>query len=852
MSLSPGTKLGPYEITAPLGAGAMGEVYRARDPRLARDVAIKVLPASFAADAERLQRFETEARAAGALNHPNIVAVFDLGVQDGLPYVVEELLDGETLRQALANGALGPRRTIEIAAQVARGLAAAHDRGIIHRDLKPENLFVCRDGRVKVLDFGLAKLLPQGKAASGDSLTAEVTASGMLLGTAGYMAPEQARGAPADHRSDLFALGVVMHEMLGGAKPFSRGSAVDTLHAILHSDPPELSGVPPALTRIVQRCLEKEPARRFQSASDLAFALDALSDPSGTTAAPVLPAAPRRRFPVAWVVGAVAVLIAAAGGWLAASSRAPSAPRFTRLTFRNGSLGQARFLPDGKNAVFDAQWDGRAPEVFQVPFDFPAARSLGLVPRSLLAVSPGGELALDRGRPTPPYFPLGGMLERVGVSGGSPRAIVDSVNWADFAPDGQALAVVRFDATHALLEYPQGHVILRSNFGLSFPRVSPDGRSIACVENPVQNDDRGHIALVTRDGKLKRLTREFESIAGLAWSADGREIWFTAANVGIHRSLWSVRPGRPARQLLSAPTGLVLQDIAKNGDVLIARETIRNVVQARLAGDAEVRDLSWFDFSVVDDITPDGRTILFDEESESAGTLYAACMRRADDAAPVRLGDGLPIAFSPDGAWAVSFVPSNPQRVVLLPTGPGQPRPLDLGPLASMVIAGGWMPDGRHVLVCGNEAGKAPALWLLDVAGGPPKQVSPGGITLLSRQSGVVSGDGRRVLCQGPDSRPGILDLESKSMEAIPGVDLALQFFGWGPDGRSLLAFERGQNPTPVFQIDVRTGARRKLIEIPHAPWESIIGVRMADDLKSYAFTTNSVLNDLYLMRGLR
>jgi Tol biopolymer transport system component len=853
MAIAPGTRLGPYEITGPLGAGAMGEVYRARDARLGRDVAIKVLPGSFASDPERLQRFETEARAAGALNHPNIVAVYDTGLADGVPYVVEELLEGETLRQALARGPLSARRTIEIATQVAKGLAAASDRAIVHRDLKPENLFVTRDGRAKILDFGLAKMQARPTASgSGDSLTEGVTATGMLLGTAGYMAPEQVRGEPADHRSDLFALGVVMHEMLGGAKPFSRDSAVDTLHAILHAEAPELSGVPPALGRIVARCLEKEPVRRFQSAHDLAFALEALSDPSGAMPAPALAPPPRRGAPLGRILAGVAIVVAVALGWFAGTARTPTAPSFKRLTFRTGSVGNARFAADGKSAVFDAQWDGGPPDVYQVPFDFPAARSLGFPLRGLLAVSRSNELALQRGKDRPPYLSDGGMLERVTLSGGSPRAIVDTVLFGDFAPDGSALALIRYSDRHALLEYPQGKVLLSSNVGLSFPRVSPDGRTIALVENPVPNDDRGHVAIVDRTGKLRRLTQEFESVAGLAWSADGKEIFFTAATAGIHRSLWSVRPGRPARERLSAPTGLVLADIARNGDALIARETLRNTARARLAGDSAARDVSWFDFSVVDDLSPDGRVVLFDEESESAGPLYAACMRRAEDAGPVRLGDGIPVALSPDGKWAFSLVPSNPQRAMLLPTGPGQPRTLDLGPISSVLIAGSWMPDGKHVLVSANKPGRPQGLWLLDVAGGPPKPVSPEGVTFGGRSNRRVAADGRTVLCGSGDVPLGRFDLQTQSFTPVPGDRGDIRVIGWSADGRSVLAVGRTENPAPIFQIDPATGARRRLFSIPHAPWESISTVRVSADLKSYAYTTNSFLHDLYLMRGLR
>src|SRR5882672_2947573 len=294
MPLVVGSRLGPYEIIAPIGAGGMGEVYRARDARLGRNVAIKVLPAAYSADQDRLRRFEQEARAAAALNHPNIVAIYDVGSHDGSPYVVQELLEGSTLRERLSGGALPQRKAVEYALDIARGLAAAHAKGIAHRDLKPENLFVTRDGRIKILDFGLAKLTqPEHREASVSKAPTMSTDTdpGMILGTAGYMAPEQVRGESADHRADIFALGAILHEMLTGKRPFHRATSVETMNAILKEDPPDLSRAPrpvsPALERIVTHCLEKDPAARFQSAQDVAFNLEALSglsEPSGAVA----------------------------------------------------------------------------------------------------------------------------------------------------------------------------------------------------------------------------------------------------------------------------------------------------------------------------------------------------------------------------------------------------------------------------------------------------------------------------------------------------------------------------------------------------------------------------------------
>src|SRR5262252_6573536 len=325
MTVEAGSKLGPYEILAPIGAGGMGEVYRAKDPRLGREVAIKVLPQTFSQDADRLHRFEQEARAAGILNHPNITAVHDIGSANGSPYIVTELLEGETLRNRLLAGAVPVRKAIDYAVQIAKGLAAAHEKGIVHRDLKPENLFLTRDGRVKILDFGLAKLKPES-AESGqtDMQTMSGTQPGVVLGTMGYMAPEQVRGRPADRRSDLFSFGAILYEMLAGQKAFRADTAADTITAILTKEPPDLSqtnkDIHPGLDRIVRHCLEKNPEERFESARDVAFDLEALSVVSTpTTAVSAERRSPARRPSWPLLVG-VAVVSAAVAGVLAYSA----------------------------------------------------------------------------------------------------------------------------------------------------------------------------------------------------------------------------------------------------------------------------------------------------------------------------------------------------------------------------------------------------------------------------------------------------------------------------------------------------------------------------------------------------
>src|SRR5208282_1553916 len=361
MALTPGTKLGPYEIIGPLGAGGMGEVYRARDTRLGRDVAVKVLPASFSKDPERLHRFEQEARATSALNHPNILAIFDIGQSKESPYVVSELLEGETLGERLRSGALGQRKATEYAVQMARGLAAAHEKGIVHRDLKPENLFITREDRVKILDFGLAKLTlaeDQGGRGAQAGTASISTEPGKVMGTVGYMSPEQVRGEAADHRTDIFSFGTILYEILAGQRAFERDTTAETMTAILKEEPPELmapgKNLAPSLARVVEHCLEKRPELRFQSAKDLAFALEALSGSTGATIIPskVHSSRPTWRGVLPWSVAAAAVLIAlaavAGNRW---HTRAGQTDVLRLQVVTAGSSNDVTLSPDGRQLV---------------------------------------------------------------------------------------------------------------------------------------------------------------------------------------------------------------------------------------------------------------------------------------------------------------------------------------------------------------------------------------------------------------------------------------------------------------------------------------------------------------------
>src|SRR5262249_12626970 len=465
MTLASGSKLGPYEILSPIGAGGMGEVYRAKDPRLGRDVAIKVLPASFSADTDRLRRFEQEAKAAGILNHPNITAVHDLGSHEGAPYIVTEFLEGETLRAALASGRLASRKAIDYAIEIANGLAAAHDKGIVHRDLKPENVFVTRDGRVKILDFGLAKLTQKESISNATNLPTATagTEPGVVLGTLGYMSPEQVKGKEADARSDIFAFGAILYEMLAGKRAFHGDSAAETMSAILREDPPDLSAtnqaLAPGLGRVVRHCLEKNPEQRFHSAHDLAFDLEALSGVSAPRVAPTAVSAPSRTLAKAPVWVALATLIAGlvAGRWVwKQAAQAP--PAFHRLTYGRGSIGgNARFAPDGHTVVYAASWDGaREPQLYSVRVDSFESLLLPLKCVALESISRSGEMLVLKILHRSVGYARIGTLSQTPLSASAPRDLLEDVSSASWSPDGSAIVAVRAPQWRYRLEYPAG------------------------------------------------------------------------------------------------------------------------------------------------------------------------------------------------------------------------------------------------------------------------------------------------------------------------------------------------------------------------------------------------------------
>jgi Tol biopolymer transport system component len=842
----------------------MGEVYRARDPRIGRDVAVKVLPASFSSDADRLKRFEQEARAAGLLNHPNITAVYDVGTQDGSPYVVTELLEGETLRSRLAVGALPARKAIDYAIQIARGLAAAHEKGIVHRDLKPENLFVTKDGRVKILDFGLAKLKPTEGAAGGETNlpTGSLgTEPGLVLGTMGYMSPEQVRGKPADQRSDIFAFGAILYEMLSGKRAFHGDTAADTITAILTKEPPELSetnrNFPPGLERVVRHCLEKNPEERFYSAHDLAFDLEALSGASGASAAAITSAvAMHRERRIRWPLFAGALLATALAAGIAAFLAGKRAghippPSFHQLTFRRGELVSARFAPDGQTILYSAAWDGKPIEIFQNRRERPESRPFGLAAADVLSISRAGEMAVSLNRHVSGPFLRSGTLAQLGVSGGgAPREILENVEWADWGADGTSLAVVRDAETRKRLEFPIGKPLYDTDGWISHPRVSPKGDLIAFADHPTPGDDGGTVAVVDRSGKKKTLSELFATLQGIAWSPDGSEVWFTAAPYGFNRGLYAVTlAGR--QRLQSRVTGnLTLQDVSHDGMVLLSHDVLRAGTNVFVSGEEKERDLSWLDWSNAADLSADGKMLLLSESGEGGGPGYSVYVRKTDGSPAVRLGEGNGQGFSPDGKWALSVVkPTTDRQIALLPIGAGQVRLLPKEGLA--VRAGAFLPDGKRLLLGASEEGRRERIFVRDLEGGKPRAVSPEGYRGFFR---AISPDGKFLPVRGPDQRFYLYPVEGGEPAPLPGLGTLDVIARWSADGK-LYVFRRGDLPLKVYRLDVATGRKdlwKTLMPSDAAGIGSIVPVIPTPDGSSYVYTYARTLSDLYLVEGLR
>jgi len=834
----------------------MGEVYRARDARLRREVALKVLPASFAQDAERLRRFEQEARAVGTLNHPNILGIYDVGSHDGSPYLVSELLEGKNLRQHMDGSALPQRKAVDYGMQIARGLAAAHEKGVVHRDLKPDNIFVLNDGRIKILDFGLAKLVhenPLNESQTVDHPQSNNTTPGQVVGTVGYMSPEQVRGQPTDHRTDIFALGAILYEMLSGKRAFKRDSSVETMNAILKEEPEELQEIAPNLSpgldRVVRHCLEKNPLQRFQSAGDIAFDLETISSQSGGGSR-LQAVSDERRSYWKYAVGTLAVLFALAGTYYAARDRGPRlSPHFHQLTFQRGTIYGAKFAPDGQSILFSAAWNGaEKQQVYTTRTDALMSRPIELSDSQVLSISSKGEVAI-RQRSNNDAFPSG-MLSVVPLTGGAPRELLGDVLDAAWSPDGESLAAVHVVNGENRLEYPIGKTLHSTSTGnFTNVAVSPDGKRVAFFDHPNAGDTRGYIAVVDTSGNAKRLTKEWSDLTGLAWSLSGDEIWFTGSDAGINSALYAVNLNANLRDLLHIPGRLHLFDISKNGQVLITNEATRQELYGRHMGQDRDQDLSWFDWTLGRSVSRDGQWAVLEEDGEGGGAQYTVFLRKTDGSPAIRLGPGLGLDISPDGKWVASASVAQPSPTVLLPTGAGSPVSMADGQLFHNSNLH-FLPDGKGVIMVAAETGKTPRTYLLMRDGSAPKAFGPEDF-----QGTLISPDGKYVLGKRNDAYVILPIAGVQTPQPLSFIQPDETVLGWTADGESIYVSRVSSTAVKVDVVNVKTGQRR--LHHQHAPGD-LSGVlfvgsgHITPDGNYYLYGVGRTLSFLYVVDGLQ
>jgi len=852
-----GLRLGDYEIRERLGAGGMGEVYRARDVRLGREVALKILPEALASDPARARRFEREASAASALNHPNVVTVYEVGSAGSIAYIAMELVEGKTLREVLAAGPIPVKRLLDLACQIAAGLSRAHDAGIVHRDLKPENVMVSRDGIVKILDFGLSKRMPfEGEAGSAKST---LTQEGAIVGTVGYMSPEQAAGQALDYRSDQFSFGSILYEMATGQRPFQRKSAVETLAAIINDQPEPVDRsnprVPGAVRWIVKRCLAKDPVARYASTQDLAqelrVAVDQSIEGSGAweSGSPVVPS---RRFLRLAAPSAAAALAAVIAVFLLGKRTArPSIPDFQRLTFRRGHLSSARFASDGRTIVYGAAWEGDPIRLFSARTDGHESTRLEFADADVAAVSSQGEIAMLLGRPVLPVNNWVGTLARAPLSGGAPRELVEDAAVADWSPDGKGLAIVRRTRNTERLEFPIGKVLYETAGWIEDLRFSPAGDRIAFFVRGLT----ASVEIVDLAGKHSVLSKGWKRASGLAWSPDGTEVWFGANEAGWRTPLHAVSLTGRQRLLMRLPDWIRLHDVSRDGRILVSLMKLHATMRGLSHGESRERDISWHEGSLAKSMTPDGRTVLFDEGNE--GYFHTIYIRPMDGSPAKRIAEGRSLAISPDGRWVAANSSERGSPVVLLPTGPGEPRLLD--GKGHHFEEAAFFPDGKRILLLARDPGHGQRTYVQDLETQDLRAIGPEGLSCQ-----VLSPDGIEAACEGPRHEGLICSIRDGTLRPIPGFETGREDpLLWASDRRFLFvgpnaparAAAHVTDPR-VFRLDMTTGRRDLWHEfVPPdraALAPGLWSFAMTPDGTSYAYSFQNAPSDLYLVTGLK
>ena len=817
MRFESGARLGPFEILTPIGAGGMGEVYRARDTRLERTVAIKLLPSELLnAPGRRIERFRREARAIARITHQHICTLYDVGEDGPAIFLVMEYVDGVSLATRLEDGPLPLAVALRAAIQIGDALDHAHRHGVVHRDLKPANVMLTRDS-VKLLDFGLATLTERDEEAPIDATRSErLTEVGSIAGTVPYMAPEQIEGRDVDGRTDIFAFGVVLFEMLSGRRPFAGDSRASLMAAIVAAEPPALSSlqprVPASLERLIRRCLAKDPDDRWQTARDMAAELRWIAEAGSSEEAPARVNTGRPRRVALW--GAlVGVALSAAGfaATFALISSEPPVAEYLPVTFRKGAVSSARFTPDGQSFVYSASWEGQPYASFLGRTLSPDWRDLQLKDSRIMSISREGEMAVAFGPQNITHAFGDRVSPRIPLAGGARRDVFTGVVAADWIPGTDTLAVIRDPGGNRpfTVEFPAGTTVHEARAAWSL-RVSPDGTRVAFFEGPkvFASPRDAMITVIDKSGHKEILARNFAGI-GLAWAPSGTEVWFTGTSPGHFAPyLNAVSLAGVERVVHRAPDWLVLHDISADGRVLLSRNSIRISVVCHQRDDTRERDLTWALAASAKGLTPDGETLIFEDELASEPPLL---FRRSMDGSPaVPIGSGSRATLSPDGKWVLAATGPN---LVVLPTGAGAMVTL---PKGNVVPGGdgGWLRDSKRIVFTGHSGDNTPRGYIQEIPKGMPRAITPPGVVLAGRAAardddsilGRVGDIWKLFPIGGGDGQP---------LRALMPGDIPLQ---WSQDGRHLYTVDHVDGARPaavdIFRVELATGAR--------TPWKTL------------------------------